>query len=150
VLRDSPAPAEGPALACAALVEAISAVERALPEAQRLAERADSIVAVGPPLGDARAYASLAIARLFDRIGDTERALTSVRRRPYLRGWPRYLATYLREEGRLAAATGDREGAARAYRQYLSMRTSVEPPLRAEADSVRAELGALGWRWRGD
>jgi DNA-binding SARP family transcriptional activator len=150
VLRDSPASPDGPALACAALVEAISAVQRAVPEAQRLVERADSIVAVGPPLGDARAYASLAIARLYDRIGDSERALTNARRRPYLRGWPRYLATYLREEGRLAAATGDKEGAARAYRQYLSMRTAVAPPLRAEVDSVRAELGALGWRWRGD
>jgi hypothetical protein len=150
VLRDSPSPADGPAVTCAALVDAISAVGRELPEAQRLVERADSIVAVGPPLGDARAYASLAIARLYDRIGDAERALTSVRRRLYLRGWPRYLATYLREEGRLAAATGDKEGAARAYRQYLAMRTAVAPSLRGEVDSVRAELGALGWRWRGN
>jgi predicted negative regulator of RcsB-dependent stress response len=131
-------------------VEAISAVVRGLPEALRLVERTDSIVAVGPPLGDARAYASLAIARLYDRLGDAERALTSVRRRQYMRGWPRYQATYLREEGRLAAATGDREGAARAYRQYLAMRTSVAEPLRAEVDSVRAELAALGWRYRGD
>ena len=150
VLRDSPASGDGPALACAALVEAISAVSRELPESQRLVERTDSIVAVGPPLGDARWYASLAIARLYDRIGDGERALTSVRRRPYLRGWPRYLATYLREEGRLAAVSGDKESAARAYRQYLAMRTAAAPPLRAEVDSVRAELGALGWRWRGD
>ena len=150
VLRDGPAASQGTALACAALVEAISAVQRGLPEALRLVERTDSIVAVGPPLGDARAYASLALARLFDRLDDPERALTSVRRRQYLRGWPRYLATYLREEGRLAAATGDREGAARAYRHYLAMRTSVAPPLRAEVDSVRAELAALGWRYRGD
>jgi serine/threonine-protein kinase len=150
VLRDGPAASQGPALACAALVEAISAVVRGLPEALRLVERTDSIVAVGPPLGDARAYASLAIARLYDRLGDAERALTSVRRRQYMRGWPRYQATYLREEGRLAAATGDREGAARAYRQYLAMRTSVAEPLRAEVDSVRAELAALGWRYRGD
>lgn len=149
-LRDVPDAIEGPALACAALVEAISAVERELPEAQQLVERTDSIVAVGPPLGDARSYASLAVARLYERIGDTERALTSVRRRPYLRGWPRYLATYLRAEGRLAAAAGDKEGAARAYRQYLAMRSDVATPLRAEVDSVRAELGALGWRWRGD
>jgi hypothetical protein len=67
-----------------------------------------------------------------------------------MHGWPRYLAAYLRAEGRLAAATGDRDGAGRAYRQYLTLRTSVAPALRAETDSVRAELGALGWRWRGD
>jgi DNA-binding SARP family transcriptional activator len=150
VLRDSPGTAEGPAPACAALIEAISAVARGLPEATRLVERADSLVAVGPSLGDARAYASLAIARLYDRLGDTERALASVRRRPYMRGWPRYLGSYLRLEGRLAAAAGDREGAARAYRQYLGMRGAAAAPLRAEVDSVRAELGALGWRWRGD
>ena len=150
VLRDSPEAAEGPSVACGALLEAISAVTRGLPEALRLVERADSLVAVGPPLGDARAYATLAIGRLYERLGDEERALASVRRRPYLRGWPRYLPGYLRAEGRLAAATGDREGAARAYRQYLALRGSAPPPLRAEADSVRSELGALGWRWRGD
>jgi hypothetical protein len=150
ILRDSPAASDGPALACAALIEAVSAVTRSLPEALRLVERADSLVAVGPPLGDARAYASLAIARLYERLGDTERALASIRRRPYLRGWPRYLSSYLREEGRLAVVTGDRDGASRAYRQYLMLRTSVAPPFRAQVDSVRAELGALGWRWRGD
>lgn len=149
-LRDAPDGADGPSVACAALIEAISAVVRGVPEALPLVERADSIIAVGPPLGDARAYASLAIGRLYDRLGDRERALASVRRRPYLRDWPRYLASYLREEGRLAAATGDRDGAARAYRQYLATRAGAEPPLRAEADSVRAELGALGWRWRGN
>jgi tetratricopeptide (TPR) repeat protein len=150
ILRDSPGISEGPAAACAALIEAVSAVTRGLPEALRLVERTDSIVAVGPPLGDARAYASLAIARLYERLGDPERALASIRRRPYLRGWPRYLASYLRAEGRLAAATGDRDGAGRAYRQYLTLRASAVPALRAEVDSVRAELGALGWRWRGD
>jgi hypothetical protein len=149
-LRDAPDGADGPSVACAALIEAISAAVRGVPEALPLVERADSIIAVGPPLGDARAYASLAIGRLYDRLGDRERALASVRRRPYLRDWPRYLASYLREEGRLAAATGDRDGAARAYRQYLAMRAGAEPPLRAEADSVRAELGELGWRWRGN
>ncbi|HUF31396.1 MAG TPA: hypothetical protein VMM77_12160, partial [Gemmatimonadaceae bacterium] len=150
ILRDSPTPVDGASVACSALVEAIAAVERGLPEARRLVERADSIVAVGPPLGDTRAYASLAIARLYVSLGDSERALASVRRRPYLRGWPRYLGSYLREEGRLAAESGDREGAAHAYRQYLSLRNSAAPLLRDEADSVRAELGALGRRWRGD
>ena len=150
VLRDSPESAAGTSLACSALVEAIGGVKRGVPEARRLVERADSIVAVGPPLGDTRAYASLAIARLYAALGDPERALASVRRRPYLRGWPRYLGAYLREEGRLAAATGDREGAATAYRQYLALRNSAAPSLAGEADSVRAELGALGWRWRGD
>ncbi|MGI8843996.1 MAG: BTAD domain-containing putative transcriptional regulator [Gemmatimonadaceae bacterium] len=149
VLRDSPQ-AAGTAVACSALVEAVTAVQRGLPEARRLVERSDSIVAVGPPLGDTRAYASLAIARMYASLGDPERALASVRRRPYLRGWPRYLGAYLREEGRLAAATGDREGAANAYRQYLALRNSAAPSLVEEADSVRAELGALGWRWRGD
>jgi hypothetical protein len=33
-----------------------------------------------------------------------------------------YLSTFLREEGRLAALTGDTAGAIRAYQHYLALR----------------------------
>jgi hypothetical protein len=58
----------------------------------------------------------------------------------------------LREEGWLAAAVGDRSGAARAYRHhrhYLALRTLAEPTGAAEAAQVRAELVRLQRKLRG-
>jgi hypothetical protein len=56
---------------------------------------------------------------------------------------PRYLATFLREEGRLAALTGDTVGAIAAYRHYLGLRSDPEPAVRPEVEQVRSELAAL-------
>jgi hypothetical protein len=56
---------------------------------------------------------------------------------------PVYLSTYLREEGRLAAITGDRAGAIRAYQHYLALRTNPEPRLRPQVEQVRADLAQL-------
>jgi hypothetical protein len=50
---------------------------------------------------------------------------------------------YLREEGRLAALTGDRAGAIRAYRHYLALRGDAEPALQPEVKRVREELEAV-------
>ncbi len=50
---------------------------------------------------------------------------------------------YLREEGRLAALTGDRDGAIRAYRHYLALRSEAEPALQPEVKRVREELDAV-------
>lgn len=46
-------------------------------------------------------------------------------------------------EGRLAALTGDRAGATRAYQHYLALRSDPEPVLRPEVEQVRAELARL-------
>jgi hypothetical protein len=70
-------------------------------------------------------------------------ALAAVRRRVYGLGMRYYLSTYLRQEGRLAALTGDRAGAIRAYQHYLALREDPEPPLRSDRDSVRAEVARL-------
>ena len=59
-----------------------------------------------------------------------------------LEGLPPYL-TYFREEGRLAALTGDRVGASRAYHRYLSVRIDPEPRLQSQVAEVRAELKAV-------
>ena len=69
-----------------------------------------------------------------------------MRRRSSPLGQPSFagLAESLRLEGRLAAETGDREGAIRAYRNYLRLRSDPEPSRIPQRDSVRAELGALG------
>jgi len=49
----------------------------------------------------------------------------------------------LREEGRLAALTGDRAGALVAYRHYLGLRSNPEPRIKPEVEQVRRELAAL-------
>ena len=53
------------------------------------------------------------------------------------------MSSYLREEGRLAALTGDRTGAIAAYRHYLALRDAPEPSVQSEADEVRRELATL-------
>jgi tetratricopeptide (TPR) repeat protein len=88
-------------------------------------------------------FANLEVARLRERQDDLRAALAAVRRRPYAYHLTDYLAAHLREEGRLAAMTGDRAGAVRAYRHYLALRSDPEPALRPAADTVRAELARL-------
>ena len=90
------------------------------------------------------AVAAVVAARALEASGDLPRALAAARRR---HTWndvsSPYLAAQLREEGRLAALTGDREGAIRAYRHYLALRSEPEPPVAAQVAAVRAELGRL-------
>ncbi|HEX3275137.1 MAG TPA: serine/threonine-protein kinase [Gemmatimonadales bacterium] len=89
-------------------------------------------------------FVNLEVARIRERQGDLRAALRAVRRRSYSYHLTDYLATHLREEGRLAALTGDRAGAIRAWRHYLALRSDAEPALRPGIDSVRAELAKLG------
>ncbi|MFN2564380.1 MAG: tetratricopeptide repeat protein [Gemmatimonadaceae bacterium] len=83
---------------------------------------------------------SLIAARLHETRGEIRLSLDLVRRRSV---WNMYLSTQLREEGRLAALSGDRAGALRAYRHYLALRGDPEPALRPEVERVRAELERL-------
>jgi tetratricopeptide (TPR) repeat protein len=102
----------------------------------------DSILANPANTGFA-SIGNLIDARLHEQAGDPVAALAAVRRRVFgLYPFPLYV-TYLREEGRLAALTGDRSGAVRAYRHYLNLRSEPEPRLQPQRDSVRAELAAL-------
>jgi hypothetical protein len=80
---------------------------------------------------------------LREQAGDRAGALGALRYRHYFIGWQPFLATSLREEGRLAAELGDREGAIRAYEHHLALRYDPEPTIRASADSVRGELARL-------
>lgn len=131
------------AQSCALLLEAMLAVSERRSDAIRIVERADSVLRVSAQSTEMRAYSSLAISRLYRSLGETEAALAAVRRRPYLRGWPTYLARHLREEGMLAAESGDRAGAGRAYRHYLALRVSPDEQVEAQVDSVRAQLARV-------
>jgi hypothetical protein len=88
--------------------------------------------------------ANLVIARLAETEGDLPHALRAVRRRSggYMLA-PTYLSTFLREEGRLAALTGDTAGAIHAYQHYLALRSNPEPRLRPEVERVRGDLTRL-------
>lgn len=87
-------------------------------------------------------FVSLVLAHAYEESGDDAGALRVIRRGAWYHP-PRLLSTYLREEGRLAARLGDRAGAIRAYEHYLALRSNPEPPLRAERDSIRAEVNRL-------
>jgi hypothetical protein len=91
-------------------------------------------------------WASLELARLYERQGRVDRALRAVRRRwiPMGEPDPAGLAESYRLEGKLAALTDDEVGALRAYRNYLRLRVDPEPSRVPQLDSVQAELRALG------
>ena len=92
-------------------------------------------------LGTLEQCFNLMVARLREREGDVRGALAAVRRRSNTETG--CLAPMLRDEGRFAAASGDREGAIQAYRHYLGLRVAPEWRMVAEVARVRAELARL-------
>ena len=129
---------------CAALLDATRATALHLPDAREKLAEADvasrTFELLLPALG-----ANLVVAHLAELQGDLPLALRAVRRRAGVYGffpaW--HLSTFLREEGRLAALTGDTAGAMRAYRHYLALRTNPEPAVQPEVEVVRAEVAKL-------
>jgi hypothetical protein len=106
--------------------------------------RMDSVLRQVPGNQQMVSAGNLVSARLWERRGNPSRALEAVRRREwFLNVSPYFLSTMLREEGRLAEAAGDREGAIRAYEHYLALRFSPEPSLQADADRARSALERL-------
>jgi tRNA A-37 threonylcarbamoyl transferase component Bud32/tetratricopeptide (TPR) repeat protein len=136
---------------CILLLEAL--VEDRLPPgpARPSLDRLDSLMHDGPPWYGGPAglapvvLANYTVARLREARGELPAALAAIRRRevnyfpPYL--WS--LPAFLRQEGRLAALTGDTVGAIRAYDAYLALRTDPDPPLTPQRDSVVAERAVL-------
>jgi hypothetical protein len=99
-----------------------------------------------PPLPPIEEIANLTLARMLARYGDSVEALAASRRRPITWGQTGYASfpEFLREEGRLAALTGDEMGAIKAYRHYLALREDPDyAPWRAVRDSVQRELAQL-------
>lgn len=137
-LEDRPAHA-----ACAAVLHALIAVAEGRSDARLLTERADSLLRAEPPsIRQVTNRVHLLLARAYDALDDHENALRVLRRRE-LNNPAFFLATFLAEEGRLAALVGDRDGAIRAYRHYLALRTDPDPELVPEVERVREELAAL-------
>jgi tetratricopeptide (TPR) repeat protein len=82
------------------------------------------------------------LARAYEESGDRTGALRVVRRGVWYYP-PRQVASLLREEGRLANALGDREGAIRAWEHYLALRANPEPVFIPERNRIRAEVDRL-------
>jgi tRNA A-37 threonylcarbamoyl transferase component Bud32 len=127
---------------CAATLDALVAVAEGRPDARSQVERADSMLRHAPPGRMAMSQTQLLLARAFDALGDPEAGLRTIRRRG-VNNPAYFLATILAEEGRLAAGAGDREGAIRAYRHYLALRTDPDPALAPEVERIRSELSRL-------
>ena len=127
-------------VACGDILDAMVSVLTQQPDAFRAVVRLDSLMLGGPAVSDAGTYAHIVVARLYERLGEPRRALEAIRNRTYMVGWPRYLATARRQEGRLAALLGDREGAVNSYGRYLALRSRAETATREQDDLVRNSL----------
>jgi hypothetical protein len=64
---------------------------------------------------------------LYHEQGLLPQALAAIRRHSFGFFEPLVVPYHL-EEGRLATLAGNREGAIRAYRRYLALRSGAEPP----------------------
>jgi DNA-binding SARP family transcriptional activator len=120
------------------LAALISAADKS-PEAPVALQRLDSMALLG--CCNLPHFISLATARLHEGAGNFPAALAALRRGPIL--GTEYLSTYLREEGRLAAITGDTAGAIRAYEHYVALRSRPEQSLRPQVDSIHVALERL-------
>jgi len=123
-------------------VSAIMASQSRSPDADAIRARLDSVALEGCCNTVIVNWANLVVARAHEAAGRDADALRAVRRGVW-RFPPQLLSTFLREEGRLAAKVGDRDGAIHAYRHYLALRSDPEPELRPEVDRVRTELARL-------
>ena len=140
---DSISHLEGDPTLCATMLEAWHQASIRHPQAAAARTRLDSLLATWPVTFGVT-FGNLVLARLHEAAGDFHGALAALRRRPiYWTGGTRYLATFLREEGRLAALLGDQDGARRAYTHYLALRADPEPTVREQAERVRQELSRL-------
>jgi hypothetical protein len=143
-------PPDASSVVCAATIEALAASGTSRADAGQRLATLDSLARAYPVVTSwIITPANLVVARLSERRGQPATALAAVRRRSYIADLYEHrilvaLPAMLRAEGRLAAATGDTTGAIAAYRHYLALMAQPEPALRAQADSVRRALGALG------
>lgn len=104
----------------------------------------DSIVAELPSTLGAQSSELVYLALAYDRVGEPELALRTLRRRSldHWLGLPR-LTQALWLEGRIAVETGDTAAAIRAWRHYLALRLGPDPALRGEVEDVRRALAAI-------
>lgn len=133
---------------CAAALDLQDAWRARAPDVEARILTLDSILRVVVAEGNrATFFENRVLARVLEERGNRPAALNAIRLRFVRFGFDRFtFASDYREEGRLAALTGDTTGAILAYRQYLSLRRDAEPSLIPQRDSVAAALTALQGR----
>ena len=125
------------------MLDAMTATSSRASNAGTLLARLDSTLATAPYVFGID-FGNLVLARLYETRGEHAAALRVLRRRPY--DWdtaPLDLTTYLQEEGRLAALTGDTIRGVRAYQQYLALRVGADAVYRSQSDMVSRALAQL-------
>ena len=130
--------------ACSALLHAALAVAQGQRGALATLQRLDEVVFTPQVAGDAAAYAPLLLSRLYEQRGAHDMALRAIRRRPYMSGWPRYLANAWLREARLAAHARDTVSATSAYRRFLALRDAPDAELVPQVDTVRRIVEGVG------
>ncbi len=142
---DSATVASHDALMCASLLNAVLADLEDRPDAREALEQVDSLSREGLTIAVDLLVHRFVTARLWERRGEPARALAALRRRCYFcgPGGSAFLSSSLREEGRIAAMTGDTLGAIEAYRHYLALRPNPEPELQEQKDRITQALAAL-------
>ena len=117
------------------------------PALRQMTERLDSTMAMldfNSTHAGRNAQHTLAVAHAWLQLGEPKRALASAMRHPV---WNTdvlpYLATQVREVGRIAVLAGEPKRAERSYRHYLAMRALAEPSMTPQIDSVKRELAAI-------
>jgi hypothetical protein len=132
---------------CPLLLDAMVEWTGQVPETSPALERLDSLMRLGP-LEAPYDLANLWLARSYVLQGNIDKAYAAIRRQPAANFLVHLRPAYFREEGRLAAMTGDTAAAIKAYERYLTVRDDPDPVLQPVVDSVRAELAALVGRER--
>lgn len=130
-------------VACGYLIEAIARTLQGVPGARESLARAERLAMSGLSAGDLRQYATLALSRARAHRGEWERAYLLVQRRSVARGWPRYLASYLRAEATLAERLADTVAAGAALRHYIALRPRPDSSGTAEVEAAKRELRRL-------
>ncbi len=132
---------------CAAIIEVLLRLTDDGHDGADAVDRLDALLMLVPDVetgDDPSLVGNFVVAKWRESRGDLGGALSAVRR--WHNHWftgARYLSTYLREEGRLAAFNGDREEAIQAYRHYLMLRADPAPELAPGVEEVRRELAVL-------
>jgi tetratricopeptide (TPR) repeat protein len=129
----------------AMILDAQLAARAARPDAAQRLSSLDSMLALGPIGDHVRLSGNLVTSRLWERAGNVRKAYEAAQRWAFTNNSVdgSLSATYLREQGRLGAAAGDREAAIAAYRRYLRLRARHEPALDRDVATVRSELEKL-------
>lgn len=126
---------------CALMIDAMLAVNIRAPNARSIVASFDSVRSLSPATG-LLDEGTMMLARLFESLGDSRRAMEVSARRTHHPA-SGYQATSYLMQARNAALVGERDQAVAAYRRYLAYRASPEPSMMAEVQRVRAELAQL-------